>query len=234
MRDEKPDQDSIRDPKQVYRLAPKLRAERLDIFAAGYQDLIGQREIALFGGRRGSEGFEGKFEVKELVKNADDKTAAKVTGWSLKREGMTPTVVVLIDSEGVICGVARSWKTDALMSRVFYGGAFSRIGFLGYIRNYDPKQRYLARCVDDEMLSDEYSCRARSVRRPCYPRGSSSYSGFRATKRNRDMCSARPSLGTTLRISLISRKPISSKNVVSTCVLKAQKLVLSLFCMCMK
>ena len=156
VRDEKQTKILFRDPEQVYRLAPKLRAERLDMFAAGYQDLIGQREIALFGGRRGSEGFEGKFEVKGLVKDADDKTAAKVTGWSLKREGMTPTVVVLIDSEGVICGVARSWKTDALMSRVFYGGAFSRIGFLGYIRNYDPKQRYLARCVGDEMLSDEY------------------------------------------------------------------------------
>lgn len=125
VRDEKQITILFRDPKQVYRLASKLRTERLDMFAAGYQDLIGQREIALFGGRRDSEGFEGKFEVKELVKDADDKTAAKVTGWSLKREGMTPTVVVLIDSEGVICGVARSWKTDALMSRVFYGGAFS-------------------------------------------------------------------------------------------------------------
>ena len=156
VRDEKQIKILFRDPKQVYRLASLLRAKRLDMFAAGLQDWIGQRETSLFGGRHAAKGFKGHYYVKEVVKGADGEISAKVTGLNLKEGGAIPKVFVLVDPEGMVCGVARSWTTSGLMNRMFYGGKFSSSNFLGYIRGYDPKQQYLVRCADDEILSDEH------------------------------------------------------------------------------
>jgi hypothetical protein len=143
------------DPKQVYRLAPQLRARRLDMFADGLQDWIGQCETSLFSGRHASKHFNGSCHIDALVKDANGDTAARVTGWSVKTRHAIPKVLVLVDAEGVVCGVARSWRINRLISRIFYQGWFAGNSFLGYIRNYDPQRRYIVRCADDRILSDE-------------------------------------------------------------------------------
>ena len=58
--------------------------------------------------------------------------------------------------------------------------------------------------------------------------------GFRATQTTRDMNLARPCAGATLSNSRISRNPCNSRHFLRTPPLKAQKLVGSLFCMCIK
>ena len=155
MRDDQRVKILFRDPQQVYRMAPKLRAHRLDMFADGLQDWIGRGETSLFSGRHAWKHFNGSCHIDALVKDANGDTAARVTGWSVKTKHAIPKVLVLVDAEGVVCGVARSWRTNRLISRIFYQGRFAGSSFLGYIRNYDPQRRYIVRCADDRILSDE-------------------------------------------------------------------------------
>ena len=161
-------------PEQVYRVAAQLRAQRLDMFADGLQDWIGLPETSLFAGRHKSERLKGKCHVDGLVQCENGASAAKVTGWSLKRGHAMPRTLVIVDPAGVIRGVARScrqltnhelsdiardderhWTINKLISEIFYGGKFQDSWFLGYITNYDARLRYAVRSADDGMLSDE-------------------------------------------------------------------------------
>jgi len=159
--------NGVRDPQQIeilspdsgaeqlYRVAAQLRACRLDMFAEGLQDWIGLPETSLFAGRQKSESFRGEYHVDGLVQCEDGASAARVTGWSLKRGDAIPKTLVIVDPAGVVRGVARSWTTNKFISRTFYRGWFSGSEFLGYIRNYDGRLRYAVRCADDGILSDE-------------------------------------------------------------------------------
>jgi len=143
------------DPKQVYRVAPQLRARRLDMFAEGLQDWIGLHQTCLFAGRHKSECFKGECHIDRLVHCEGGTSAARVSGSSLKQHHAIPKILVIVDPGGVVRGVARSWVTNKFVSRAFYLGRFSGRNFLGYIRDYDPKLQYAVRCADDGMLSDE-------------------------------------------------------------------------------
>jgi hypothetical protein len=136
-------------------VAAQLRVRRLDMFAEGLQDWIGLPETSLFAGRQKSEYFRGEYHVDGLVQCEDGASAAKVTGWSLKRGDAIPKTLVIVDPAGVVRGVARSWTTNKFISRTFYRGWFSGSEFIGYIRNYDGRLRYAVRCADDGILSDE-------------------------------------------------------------------------------
>ena len=155
VRDEQQIKILFRDPKQVYRMAPQLRARRLDMFADGLQDWIGRRETSLFAGRHKAEHFKGKCHVVGLLRCEDGAPAAKVTGWSLKRSHATPKNLVFIDPAGVVQGVARSWTMNKYIGRTFYSGKFINSEFVGYIRNYDPLVEYAVRSADEGALSDE-------------------------------------------------------------------------------
>jgi hypothetical protein len=155
VRDEQQIEILFRDPEQVYRVAAQLRARRLDMFAEGLQDWIGQPETSLFAGRHKSEGFNGSCHVDSLVQGKNGASAAKVTGWIQKRDHAMPTTLVIVDPAGVVQGVAHSWGTSKFISRIFYQGRFSGSEFLGYIRDYNPQLQYAVRRADDGVLSDE-------------------------------------------------------------------------------
>jgi hypothetical protein len=141
---------------QVARLARQLRARRLDMFADGLQDWIGISEADLFRGRHRLEGLQGRCTVDALLECDNGAPAARVRGQASKHGQLVPRTLVIIDPTGVICGVVRSAPISPLINRTFYLSKFTPIiGFLGYIRNYNPQLKYAVRSADDRTLSEE-------------------------------------------------------------------------------
>jgi hypothetical protein len=165
-------------PNQVYRVAEQLRLRRLDMFADGLQDWIGQPGSKLFDGRSKREDLRGECLVVRLVKKDGMTPAAQVRGWIKKREHMPrlirrilaiPTLVcgdqserdyttvktlMIVDQAGVVRGLARSSAMDPFINCFFYFGSEPE-AFAGYIRDYDPQVRYTIRDADDRILSEE-------------------------------------------------------------------------------
>jgi hypothetical protein len=163
----------------IYRVAQQLRVRRLDMFADGLQDWIGQSEANLFGGRRKRVKLEGRCTVAALVQGNDGAAAVRVTGqavrnrhipriirWAMipaswilgdeiKNESRTPKTLVIVDQIGVIRGLARSSPMSPFINRVFYLRKVQTNAFVGYIRDYNPQLRYVVRSADDQILSDE-------------------------------------------------------------------------------
>jgi hypothetical protein len=148
------------DFKQIFqervRLASQLRARRLDVFADGLQDWIGLREADVFGARHNREALSGQCSVDALGQCDNGAPAARVSGRALKQEHSIPRTLVIADSNGVIRGIARSARISPFINRMFYQGKFTaNIGFVGYIRDYNPELRYVIRGADNMTLSDE-------------------------------------------------------------------------------
>jgi hypothetical protein len=146
--------------KQIFQervlLASQVRARRLDIFADGLQDWIGLREADVFGARNKREGLNGQCSIDALGQCDNGAPAARVRGRALKHEQSVPWTLVIADSNGVIRGVARSARLNPFVNRTFYQGKLTaEIGFVGYIRNYNPELRYVVRSADNLTLSDE-------------------------------------------------------------------------------
>lgn len=146
--------------KQVFeervRLASQLRARRLDIFADGLQDWIGLNEADVFRARHKPEGLRGKCSIDALGQCESGAPAARVSGQAFKDEQSIPSILVITDLNGVIRGVARSARISPFINRTFYQSKFTaNIGFVGYIRDYNPKLRYVVRSADNLSLSDE-------------------------------------------------------------------------------
>ena len=143
-------------PKQVYRVAPALRTLRLDMFASGLQDWIAQPVTNVYDGRHRREGFTGECHIAGLLNCENGDTAARVVGrlWESKRR--VAMTAIIVNPSGVVCGIGRSSHVNPLASSIFYGGKLYRnLGFIGYIRSYDPKLQYFVRSADDGVLSDE-------------------------------------------------------------------------------
>jgi hypothetical protein len=141
---------------QVARLARQLRARRLDMFADGLQDWIGISEADLFSGRHRLEGLQGRCTVDALLECDNGAPAARVRGQASKHGQLVPRTLVIIGPTGTVCGVARSAPISPLINRMFYLGKFTPfIGFLGYIRDYNPQLKYVVRSADDRTLSEE-------------------------------------------------------------------------------
>jgi len=146
--------------KQIFQervhLASQLRARRLDVFADGLQDWIGLREADVFGGRHTPEALRGQCSIDALGQCDNGAPAARVSGRALKHEQSIPWTLVITDSKGVIRGVARSARISPFVNRTFYQSKFTaKIGFVGYIRDYNPDLRYVVRSADNLTLSDE-------------------------------------------------------------------------------
>jgi hypothetical protein len=163
----------------IYRVAEQLRVRRLDMFADGLQDWIGQAEANLFGGRRKRVKLEGRCAVAALVQGNDGAPAARVTGqavrsrhipriirWAMipaswilgeeiKNESRTPKTLVIVDQSGVIRGLARSSPISPFINSVFYLRKAQTNAFVGYIRDYNPQLPYMVRSADDQVLSEE-------------------------------------------------------------------------------
>jgi hypothetical protein len=136
--------------------AAQLRARRLDVFGDGLQDWIGLGKADVFGARHRPEGLRGKCTVDALGQCDNGAPAASVTGQASKHGGMIPRTLVIVDSNGVIRGVARSAPISPFINRTFYQSKLTAtIGFVGYIRDYNPELRYAVRSADNLTLSDE-------------------------------------------------------------------------------
>ena len=154
VRDDKQIAILFRKPAQVYKLAPQLRAARLDMFAPGLQDWLGQPETSLFAGRQNTRRFKANAKVQDLYPASNGTTSAKVTGQCKTLKGPSPELLVFVDEDGVVQGIGRSWTTSKFLHRIFYGGNLSN-SFLGYINHYDPARRYFVRLADGGSLSSE-------------------------------------------------------------------------------
>ena len=136
--------------------ASQLRARHLDVFADGLQDWIGLREADVFGTRHRPEGLRGKSRIDALGQCDNGAPAARVTGQASKHGGAIPRALLIVDSNGVIRGVARSAPISPFINRMFYQSKLTAtIGFVGYIRDYNPELRYAVRSADNLTLSDE-------------------------------------------------------------------------------
>jgi hypothetical protein len=164
---------------RVYRVAKQFRVLRLDMFAHGLQDWIGRREADFSRGQHKRDKLEGRCSVVALVQCDNGAPAARVVGqattkrhlpcivrWAIsplswivgqevKNVYTTPRTLVIVDQTGVVRGVARSSPTSSLVNRIFYLGKAPKNEFSGYIRDYDPKSRYVVRCADGGILSQE-------------------------------------------------------------------------------
>jgi hypothetical protein len=137
-------------------LASQLRARRLDVFADGLQDWIGLREMDVFGARHSSEGLSGQCRIDALGQSDNGSSAARVSGQAFKHDQSIPWTLVITDSNDVIRGVARSAPISPFVNRTFYQSKLTaNIGFVGYIRDYNPEQRYVVKSADNLTLSDE-------------------------------------------------------------------------------
>ena len=137
-------------------LASQLRARRLDVFADGFQDWLGLTLTDVFGPRHSAEGLRGQCRIDALGQCDNGAPAARVSGQAFKHEQSIPWTLVITDSKGVIRGVARSAPITPFINRTFYQSTFTaNIGFVGYIRDYNPELRYAVRSADNLTLSDE-------------------------------------------------------------------------------
>ena len=134
----------------------QLRDRRLDVFKEGLQDWIGHNEADVFGARHKREGIHGQCRIDGSGQRDNSATAARVSGQALKGDQSIPSTLAIIDQNGVICGVARSARISPLVNRTLYQGRLTaKIGFVGYIRDYNPELRYVVRSADNLNLSDE-------------------------------------------------------------------------------
>jgi hypothetical protein len=137
-------------------LASQLRARRLDVFADGFQDWLGLTLTDVFGARHSAEGLRGQCRIDALGQCDNGAPAARVSGQAFKQVQSIPWTLVITDSNGVIRGVARSAPITPFINRTFYQSTFTaNIGFVGYIRDYNPELRYAVRSADNLTLSDE-------------------------------------------------------------------------------
>ena len=79
-----------------------------------------------------------------------------MSGRAFKYEQSIPCTLLISDLNGVIRGVARSARISPFVNRTFYQSKLTaKIGFVGYIRDYNPELRYVVRSADNLTLSDE-------------------------------------------------------------------------------
>lgn len=155
--------NGVRDPQrllfreigQINILAPQLRAHRLDMFAAGIQDWIGQPVATVFKGERTKHGFRGKAAIEYISDGPDREHAVRVVGQIHPRKDAVPSTMVILNSENVVVGVARSFYTSDFFNRVLFGNRISRAPFRGYIREYHGGEHYTLRSVDRHRVSED-------------------------------------------------------------------------------
>jgi len=142
----------FRDPRQVYRVAKELRNRRLDMFAEGYQDWIGQKAAIIRGNQQQSERITGRCQAQTV---RGENRVVRITGWVRKAKDNPPEIMLVIDSNGLVQGLARSCSINRTINRIFYLNTFSPFAVAGYIRDYDPSSTYALRSIKGGKLSEE-------------------------------------------------------------------------------
>jgi len=139
-------------PDLVYRLSQEMRARRLDMFAPGYQDWIGQRATAVFPAPLVTLRLNGKCHG---VGVGPGNSALRLNGSAATRAKVTPDVLVILGPDEVVRGIARSTATGEWLNHFIYGRTFSPFAFVGFIADYNPQLAYKIRAVKGRSLSRE-------------------------------------------------------------------------------
>ena len=139
----------------VDQLLPTLRARRLDMFAEGLQDWIGQPVAQLFGGRENRTPFQGRAGMQRLKGGRDQDSAVKIAGQLMAAEGRPPHHMVIVDRVGTVVGVARSFGSNRFLNRLLYRGRMPNGQLAGYIQNYNAETRYFLRAAGPNGVSAE-------------------------------------------------------------------------------
>ncbi len=96
------------------------------MFTDGLQDWIGLSETDLFGGRHKPEGLNGHCRVAASIQCDNGAPAARVFGQASKHGQSIPKTLVIVDSTGVVHGVARSSVSVCpFINRMLYTGSRS-------------------------------------------------------------------------------------------------------------
>ncbi|MBA2435279.1 MAG: hypothetical protein H0V54_09430 [Chthoniobacterales bacterium] len=148
-----PARQIIPDQEQIDFLVPLLRARRLDMFAAGLQDWIGQPATQLFQGRQDERDFRGRASLQRLIGGKDQGTAIKVTGHLAVAELAPPSAMIIVDPAEKVVGIARSSNTWPLWNSLFYANRMPNGQILGYIRNHQPGAQYFLRAASPDGVS---------------------------------------------------------------------------------
>ena len=112
------------------------------MFADGLQDWLGRHQMSLFGDRAKRERLQGTCSVTKMVQSNEGAPAARIAcrattrrhiprivrwaitpvAWLVDEETeqgyMTPNTLVVIDSNGIVRGVARSCGMSSFANRV--------------------------------------------------------------------------------------------------------------------
>jgi hypothetical protein len=62
---------------------------------------------------------------------------------------------VIVDPNGTVVGIARSFESNKLLNRLLYGGRMPSGQLAGYIRDYNPAFHYVLRAAGENGLSQE-------------------------------------------------------------------------------
>ena len=102
---------------QVYRVANQLRHYHMDMFrgrSAGLDREKGRRSIP----SQTVAAHEGTCRIDAYVTGDDGATAARVTGWVLKNNNKAPRDWFSSMRRGIICGIARDFRTAILLTQI--------------------------------------------------------------------------------------------------------------------
>jgi hypothetical protein len=149
-----PDQVLFREMENVKLLTPELRARRLDMFAAGLQDWIGKKSSEIFKLDPVANHFVGNAYIEPLQPDPEQQDAVRVSG-RLNSKRASAHFMVILDQDGVVAGVARSFVTGRMFNSLLFGNRMSPAPLYGYIRHYDPAVQYVLRSADNSHLSDQ-------------------------------------------------------------------------------
>ena len=150
-----PGQLLFREMDTVKLLTPELRARRLDMFAAGMQDWIGTKSSEVFKIKPVSKDFVGDVQVEPLSGTQEQQDAVRVTGYLRPGKRAVSHVMVILDSDGVIAGIARSFVTSRIFNSLLFANRMPQAHLCGYIRHYDPSRHYVLRSADNGVLSEQ-------------------------------------------------------------------------------
>ena len=145
----------VREQQLIYQLLPRLRAGRLDMFAEGMHEWLGQSVTAVFGDHRATKTLNGAFRVEAPLQTENGAPAASITGRLSPSNGRLPQRLVIVDRNETIRGIARFSGTETTRNRLLYGGRFSIDSYVGYITSYDPQSQYSARAVVNGSVSEQ-------------------------------------------------------------------------------
>lgn len=146
-----PSRPVFRDQRQVDLLEPQLRARRLDMFAAGFQDWIGHSAAQIFRTNDARNHFRGVARAEQMTAG-NPAGAARVVGRIYPHRGV-PSTMVILDSNNSIVGIARSFPTGKVFNALLFNKRMSPAPLRGYIRQYNPAMDYTLRSVDAGSLS---------------------------------------------------------------------------------